>query len=186
MLRDVAATTLKHVLLYSAYAKNPWSLISARTMKYYYFLCRVSCFYVAHRVARHCATCRVTLQLPLKYISLHLAYCKTSCSSISVRNRQYCPRWFDVTYRVARHCITCQNLLIINFSLKHALFLEMFYCRARALCRPTPRPCSYNFKTCSIVYSVCQNLLIINVSSNHALFLEIYLCRASCRATLQL
>jgi len=148
-------------------------------MSRFVFLCRASCRATLRNMSRDVAA---TSEVYLIAFSVLQNLLFINFSS----NRQYCPIWFYVTYRVARHCITCQNLLIINFSLKHALFLEMCYCRARALCRPTPRPCSYNFKTCSIVYSVCQNLLIINVSSNHALFLEIYLVRASCRATLQL
>ena len=58
--RDVAATILKHVLLYSAYAKTSKILISARSVQY-----SPSCSDVAHEVAQHCATCCATLQLQL-------------------------------------------------------------------------------------------------------------------------
>jgi len=125
--------------------------MSARNMQYF-----PRYIDVAHRVARHCATCCATLQLQL----WNMFYCI-----------QRLPKLPDNKFQLETGTIPRDK--------------SMSRIVSRDTAWHVARRCSYNFETCPIVLSECQNLLIINFCSKHAAFSEINRCRASCHATLR-
>jgi len=109
---------------------------------------------VAHRVARHCATCCATLQLQL----WNMFYCI-----------QRLPKLPDNKFQLETGTIPRDK--------------SMSRIVSRDTAWHVARRCSYNFETCPIVFSVCQNILIMNFSSKHARFHEIYRCHVTCHVT---